>query len=114
MLLALLALVVCSFAPGFLFVRWLHWGGLEKLCASIALSLILLWLGAWAIYAFAPPAANYILAAACAAAALATARDALRLFRIPRVRRALTAYAILLAWTLLALAVIRNYSGALW
>jgi len=114
MLLALFALVVCCFAPGFLFVRRLLWGGLEKLCGSIALSLILLWLGSWTVYVFASPAAYYGLAAACLLAAAVTARDTLSLFRSPRVRRAAGAYAILLAWTFLVLAVIRNYSGALW
>ena len=48
-LLALL-LAVCSFAPGFFFVRKLPWNPLEKLCGSIALSLILVYLACWAIY----------------------------------------------------------------
>ena len=46
MLAALAILAVCSFAPGFYFVRRFAWSGLEKLCGSIALSLILLWLAA--------------------------------------------------------------------
>jgi len=36
-LLALMILAVCSFAPGFFFVRRLKWGGMETLCGSIAL-----------------------------------------------------------------------------
>jgi hypothetical protein len=114
LLLTLILLVVCSFAPGFLFVRRLPWSGLEKLCGSIALSLVLLWLAAWGIYIFAPPAAFFALAAACGVAGIVVARDALQLCRGLRVRRALAGYGILLAWTLLVLAVIRNYSGALW
>src|SRR6266508_2652826 len=38
-LLTLLLLVVCSFSPGYFFIRRLPWSGLEKLCGSIALSL---------------------------------------------------------------------------
>ena len=114
LLLTLVLLAVCSFAPGFLFVRRLRWSGMEKLCGSVALSLVLLWLAAWGIYVFAQPAAYFGLAAVCGAAGIAVARDAWRLFRGLRVRRALAGYAFLLAWTLLVLAVIRNYSGALW
>jgi 4-amino-4-deoxy-L-arabinose transferase-like glycosyltransferase len=95
-------------------VRRLRWSGLEKLCGSVALSLVLLWLAAWGIYIWAQPAAYYGLAAACGLAAIAVAKDAWRLCRGLRVRRALAGYAFLLAWTLLVLAVIRNYSGALW
>ena len=105
---------MCSFAPGFFFVRRLRWSGLEKLCGSVALSLVLLWLAAWGIYVFAQPAAYFGLAAACGVAGIVVAKDAWRLFRGLRVRRALAGYGFLLAWTLLVLAVIRNYSGALW
>src|ERR1035437_9231163 len=66
--LTLILLVVCSFAPGFLLVRRLRWSGLEKLCGSVALSLVLLWLAAWGIYIFAAPAAFFGLAAACGVA----------------------------------------------
>ena len=114
LLLTLILLVVCSFAPGFLVLRRLRWSGMEKLCGSVALSLVLLWLAAWAIYIFAAPAAFFGLAAACGVAGIVVARDAWRLFRGLRVRRTLAAYGLLLAWTLLVLAVIRNYSGALW
>ncbi len=114
LLLTLVLLAVCSFAPGFLFVRRLRWSGLEKLCGSVALSLVLLWLAAWGIFISAQPALYYVLAAACAVAAIVVARDALRWVRALRVRRALAGYAFLLAWTLLVLAIIRNYSGALW
>jgi hypothetical protein len=114
LLLTLVLLVVCSFAPGFLLVRRWRWSGLEKLCGSVALSLVLLWLAAWGIYIFAAPAAYFGLAAACGVAGIVGAKDAWRLFRGLRVRRAVAAYGLLLAWTLLVLAVIRNYSGALW
>jgi hypothetical protein len=114
LLLTLVLLAVCSFAPGFLLVRRLRWSGMEKLCGSVALSLLLLWLAAWGVYLFAQPAAFFALAAVCGVAGIVVAKDAWRLFRGLRVRRALAGYGLLLAWTLLVLAVIRNYSGALW
>jgi hypothetical protein len=117
LLLTLLLLSICCFAPGFLFVRRLGWSGLEKLCGAIALSLILLWLAAWGIYTLAPttqPGAYFAIAAVCCASGLFAWRDAAALFRMPRVRRAVAGYAFLLAWTLLILAIIRVYSGAIW
>ncbi|MGH9674296.1 MAG: hypothetical protein ACRD44_14035 [Bryobacteraceae bacterium] len=50
--LALALLAVCCFTPGFFFVRRLRWSPLEKLCGSVALSLILVYLAAWGIYCF--------------------------------------------------------------
>ena len=117
LLITLLLLVVCCFAPGFFFVRRLRWSGLEKLCGSIALSLFLLWLAAWAIYVFAPglqPGAYFGIVAICLAAAIAVWRDARLLFRGLRVRRAIAGYGFLLLWTLLALTIIRVYTGAFW
>jgi hypothetical protein len=117
LLLILLLLPVCVFAPGFFFVRRLPWSGLEKLCGSIALSLILLWLGLWGVYVFAPglqTAANFGLAAICGAAAIFVWRDARALFAVPRVRRAAGGYAFLLAWTVSILAIIRLYTGGFW
>ena len=110
-------LAVCCFAPGFLFVRRLPWSGLEKLCGSIALSLILLWLAGWAVYVFAPGAqrvGHFGIVAICCAAAIVTWREMGALFRGPRVRRALSGFGFLMAWTLLILAIIRVYSGGGW
>src|SRR5258708_13672843 len=97
LLLTLVLLAVCSFAPGFLFVRRLRWSGLEKLCGSVALSLVLLWLAVWGIYIFAQPALYYGLAAACFVAAIFVAPDAFRLFRGLPVRRPLAGYPLPLA-----------------
>ncbi len=117
LLFALLLLAICSFAPGFVFVRRFAWSGLEKLCGSIALSLILLWLAVWCVYVLAPSlqtAAGYGIVAMCCAAAIAVRRDARFLFQIPRVRRAVAGYGFLLAWTLLILSIVRVYTGAFW
>src|ERR1035437_4061258 len=76
LLLTLTLLAVCSFAPGFLLVRRLRWSGLEKLCGSVALSLVLLWLACWGIYVFARPGACYGLAAPCGMAGVCGPHDA--------------------------------------
>ena len=39
--LTLIILFVCCFAPGFFFVRRLHWSAMEKLSGSVGLSFIL-------------------------------------------------------------------------
>jgi 4-amino-4-deoxy-L-arabinose transferase-like glycosyltransferase len=110
-------LAVCSFAPGFFIVRRFRWNPLEKLCGSVGLSLILLYLAAWAIYVFAPatqPVADFAVSTLCLVLAGARRRDIKTLFGIARVRRALVGFGFLLAWCFLMLAIIRVYSGAGW
>lgn len=113
-----LALVaMCSFTPGFFWVRRLPWTPLEKLCGSIGLSLALIYLGAWGIYCFGPRderLALRVMAAAALPAGAAAWRDIARLVRCPHVRRALAGYGFLLAFTLAMLSMIRVYSGAGW
>jgi hypothetical protein len=105
------------FAPGFFFLRRLPWSGLEKLCGSIALSSILIWLALWGVYVFVPAlqsGAYFGIAAISVAAAILAWRDARALFHAPRVRRATAGYGFLLAWTLLILTIVRLYTGAFW
>ena len=120
--LLLLLLPVCSFAPGFFFVRKLPWNPLEKLCGSIGLSLILLYLASWGIYCVgargdrmpvhaAPFAAVSLL---CVAMGAVCWKDIGRLLRAAPVRHALAGFGFLLLWTALLMATIRNYSGAAW
>lgn len=112
-------LVVCSFTPGFFFVRRFRWTPLEKLCGSIGLSLVMLFLASWLVYLF--PGGNdserapfLCVSAVCLVLGIATRRDMARLFHARRVRQAVTAHGFLLLWTLLILVMIRNYSGGLW
>jgi len=118
--LVLVLLVVCSFAPGFFFIRHLRWSPMEKLCGSIGLSLILLYLSFGAVYCLTPSGKEVprvfcvVISTACLALGLASRRDLVRLFHSFRVRRVLMGYCFLLIWTLLILGMIRNYSGALW
>ncbi|HXA49180.1 MAG TPA: hypothetical protein VNV86_02685 [Candidatus Acidoferrum sp.] len=111
----ILLLAVCTFAPGFFFIRRLRWTAMEQLCSAVALSLMLLWLSAWALYLMGAPAwAGYAITAACIGAAAASFGDLRRLLRIARVRRVLVGFVFLLGWTLLALCIIRVYNGASW
>jgi hypothetical protein len=115
--LAVALLIVCSFAPGFLLVRRLRWTPLEKLCGSVGLSLILVYLGAWAIYCFGrgnPQLPYRVMLAVVLVAAAAGAPDAWRLLRTFRVRQALYGFGFLVVWTGTMLAMIRVYSGAGW
>jgi len=110
-----LLLVVCTFAPGFFFVRRLRWSAMEKTCGAVALSLMFLWLSAWTLYvAGAPPGAAYVVTAVCAGLGVASLRDLRGLLSLVRVRRVILGFAFLLGWTLLALCIIRVYNGASW
>ncbi|HUI57041.1 MAG TPA: hypothetical protein VLY04_18830 [Bryobacteraceae bacterium] len=120
--LVLALLAVCGFAPGFFFVRRLRWNPLEKLCGSIGLSLVLVYLASWTIYCFSPRGDGMpihvlpfaLVSAASAAMGIAAWKDIRVLVRSTAVRRALEGYGFLLVWTLALMAMIRNYSGALW
>jgi hypothetical protein len=113
----LISLAVCSFAPGFLLVKNLRWRPLEKVCGAIAASLILIYLFAWAVFCFAPGwETTASRAAGCLAAALAIVqwRSIRTVVRSFGAKQALTGLGFLLIWSLPALAMIHNYSGAGW
>ena len=116
MALALIILPVCAFAPGFLVVRRLRWKPIEKLCGSVGLSLILVWLAAWAIYVSGLEwtVGSVGLSIACAGAGVLGWSDMRRLAASGRVRRTVASFGFLLVWTLVLLATIRHYSGAGW
>ncbi|PYS37655.1 MAG: hypothetical protein DMG14_20495 [Acidobacteria bacterium] len=115
-------LIVCCFAPGFFFVRRLRLSPIEKLCASIGLSLILLYLDTWIVYLAAagssgtrmPRAPFALSSAACVVLGVLAWKDLFRFVRLFRVKRALLGYGFLLLWTLVILAMIRVYSGGPW
>jgi len=120
--LLLLLLPVCSFAPGFFFIRKLRWNPLEKLCGSIGLSLILLYLACWGIYCAGARRDNMpvhrapfvAVALVCAAMGAICWKDILRLLRTSPVKQALAGFGFLLLWTAVLAAIVRNFSGALW
>jgi len=120
--LLLLLLPVCSFAPGFFCIRKLRWNPLEKLCGSIGLSLILLYLASWAIYCVGPRGDNmpvhripFVVVAAISAAMGAVCwKDIRQLLHASSVKHALAGFGFLLLWTAVLAAIVRNFSGALW
>jgi hypothetical protein len=123
-LLVLVLLVVCGFAPGFFFIRRLRWSPMEKLCGSIGASFALLYLVFGTIYCLSPSGTwaqmemqtsiFTLVSAASVALGFAARRDIVRLFASFRVRQALAGFCFLLVWTFLMLAMIRNYSGGSW
>jgi hypothetical protein len=110
-------LAVSCFFPGFLIVRRLRWTPLEKLCGAVGLSVLLLYLAAWATYCFGPHDQRPVFRGIAVAAALCGVfcwRDTVRLFRAFRVRQTALAFAAFLVYTFALLAMIRVYSGAGW
>jgi hypothetical protein len=115
--LTLLSLIVCAFAPGFFLIRRLRWSPMEKLCGSVGLSLILVWLAAWVLYLVVPGAGavGAVVITAGSAVLLALAwKDVRKLFGADRVRHSAIGFGFLLLWTLVILATIRHISGAGW
>lgn len=110
-MLSLAILATCSFAPGFFFVRRLRWNPLEKLCGSVCLSLMLVWLAGWCIYIAAPggwTAGAAAVSVSCAILGAAAWRDMRRLFGAASVRPVAAGLVFLLAWCLVILATIRH------
>lgn len=108
-------LVVCSLAPGFFFVRKLRWGPLEKLCGAVALSLIIIYLASLVIYLLNLPVwVHWCVTGLSVLAGAVCMGDLARMLRARQVRRPLIAFALLVIWSVLALGLVRNYSGGGW
>ena len=115
--LLLCLLLVCSLAPGFYCVRRLPWSPMEKVCGGIGLSLVLLYLASWGIYCLFPRENGGALVAVsliCVLLGILARKDLSGLLRSFRVRRSVLGYAFLFFWTVVILAMIRNYSGLDW
>ncbi|HXK02354.1 MAG TPA: hypothetical protein VMS37_08125 [Verrucomicrobiae bacterium] len=112
----LLILAVCSLAPGFAIVRRFRWSAMEKLCGAAGLSLALVWLAGWLLYLAGAngPAGCLAITGICAVLGAIAWSDLRRLFGAVRVRQAALGFGFLLLWTVIALTIIRNYSGAGW
>ena len=118
LILTLALLAVCAFTPGFFLVRRVSAGIRSRnSCASIGLSLLLLFLASWLVYLFTsgtPRIPFWCISAVCLALGIAARQDIARLSRARQVRQAVGAFGFLLLWTLLILGLIRNYSGGAW
>jgi len=105
-------LPVCALAPGWVLLRRVPLWPLERLCASIGVSLIVLYLASMTFFwTHASRAAYYLAALACFYAAIRARRDWTLVTR--RLRSIASGYAILVLWLLLLLLLIRNYSGGI-
>jgi hypothetical protein len=103
-------LPVCALAPGWAMLRRVALRPLERLCASIGVSLILLYLLSMTFFWMrAPRTAYYFAAFACFYAAMSCLRNWKSASR--RLRSIVSGYALLVLWLLLLLLLIRNYSG---
>src|ERR1035437_2680845 len=121
--LLLCLLLICSLAPGFYCVRKLPWSPMEKLAGGVGLSLVLLYLASWGIYGFSPRGAGgttvqtgafVAVSLICVLLGILARNDLSGLLRSLRVRRVVLGYTFLLLWTVVILAMIRNYSGLDW
>src|SRR3954471_23024954 len=113
---ALLVLLPAGcFVPGYLLVRKLKFRPLEILCASIAASLILIYLTAFLVYVSGIDWRwCWLFSAGAALAAIALARELWRFFAIRPVRRALLAFTAILAAAICFQGLVVHYSGGAW
>ncbi len=101
--------------PGYLCIRRLDWSAEEKITASIAVSLLLLYLVGFAAFASGlPRIAHVVIFAACALLTVAAARSIRSLFSSGEIRRLMAGFGLLGAWVLALLGLVRNYSGGTW
>jgi hypothetical protein len=115
-------LIICSFSPGFFLLRRFRLTPMEKLCASIGLSLVVIYLSTFLVYLTGSPGSGAslpigplaVISIISLALAVIARKDVVALLRSFRVRHALLGYVFLLVWTLVILAMIRVYSGAHW
>ena len=114
--LLLVMMPIVSFAPGFVLVRRMRrWSALEKFAASIAASIVLVYLVAFLIYnTVIAWSLAWVYTGVSVGALVWCWRDARRLFAVLQVRRVAWLFAALFGWNLLMLGIIRNYVGAFW
>ncbi|MBI1950698.1 MAG: glycosyltransferase family 39 protein [Acidobacteria bacterium] len=109
------ALAVSCAGPGLLLLRRARLRPDETIVAGIVLSLLLLYLSSFAVFALGiGRAAHYAILAICVALTVAAAPDIRSLVRSPDVRALLGGLGLVLVWVVSLLALIRNYSGATW
>jgi len=109
------AFALSFFGPGFFLVRKTSWSVEEKAAASIALSLLFLYLASFLVFTLGLPAAFHDgILVLCTLLTFACGQDLLRFLRSREARSLLGWFGMLCLWTLALLGLIRNYSGATW
>lgn len=104
-----------SLGPGLLVLSRLRWDPLEKLCAAMGVSFLMLFFWAWfgALVGFLPLFAALWSLTALVMTLLAR-RELAGLWRDQGIRKAAVAWAGLLVWSLALQALLRHYGGADW
>jgi hypothetical protein len=115
LILTIAAFALSCFGPGFFLVRKTRWSVEEKTAASIALSLLFLYLASFLVFALGLPAALHDgILVLCTLLTFACGQDLLRFLRSREARSLLAWFGIVCLWSLALMALIRNYSGATW
>ena len=113
--LLLILIPLTCFGPGFFLVRKLRWDPLEKLCAAIGLSLVMLYLLSFAIFVLGLSWGLTWLVSLASVGLLAISRRELRrLWGVRRVRQVLGWGGALFLWNLLQLTLVRHLAGGYW
>lgn len=109
------ALAISCVGPGLLLLRRARLRPDETIVAGIVLSLLLLYLSSFAVFALGiGRAAHYAILVICLALTVAAVPDIRNLVRAPDVRALLGGLGLVVVWIVSLLALIRNYSGATW
>jgi hypothetical protein len=108
-------LLVCSVGPGLAIVRRLQWSLLEKLCGAMGASFVLTYLASFTLYCLDAGAGAYWgVSILFALIGCFNWRQAAILLARRRSRAAIGAFAAILCWDFLHLAMIRHYGGGTW
>jgi len=108
-------ILICGIGPGLLLVGRLRFSPVEKLGATVASSLICIYLASFALfYLNAGSWAYWTVSAIFGLMGIAGWKTARLLIRHHASRAAIVAFAVVLAWEALHMAMVRNYSGGDW
>ena len=111
----LLILSVASVGPGLLLLGRLRWPPLEKLCLTIGLSWLVIYLAATGIYLGNLDRHWYLAVfGLCLLATVWRWRGLRGLWGHKQVRTAVAGFGLLLLWNLLMVSLVRSYSGGDW
>jgi len=114
-ILELLIFCVCSTGPGLFALRRWRCGPVEKLCVAIGLSWVLVYLAATGIYlAHLRPGWHFAVSGLCLVLLVCSAGQFKKLWSSRQVRQAIAGFAVLVAWNVLLMSLVRHYSGGTW
>ena len=114
-ILELLIFCICGLGPGLFALRRVRCQAMEKLCLSIGLSWIVVYLAATGIYlAHFRVAWHFAVSGLCLALLICSAGQLKKLWSNRQVRRAVAGFAVLVLWNVLLMSVVRHFSGGNW